>query len=370
MSAEDVDTTDVITIEDIIERKLDHIKCVRRDVIVRGMAIATFTFTDERLADEVHKTPVLGLHGGPSFCHNYISPLKLLAEHGHPVILYDQCGCGESRNGVGDPEAEPEKHGHLLNIAYYVEECTAVAQQLHLDSFYLYGSSWGSMLAQECAVAWAQERSPGSSGSRDGDGGGGKVGEEEDPFITVRGALKGLILDATFCDADTYIQTQWRDRQGKYPTFMQKQLRRFTDEKRYTCKAYKAMSDIFTTAFTLRVVPYPVEFKASMQGCNDHIYVKMQGASEFTIGGVLEKWSIKDRLGVVQVPVLILRGEFDTMTEEASQQTADALTNAWPVVVVPRASHCKLLEEPEICIEAMAKFLRAVDAGLGPVEEE
>src|ERR1700749_3558283 len=40
-------------------------------------------------------TPLLLLHGGPGAAHNYLLPLKPLADE-RPVILYDQLGCGKS----------------------------------------------------------------------------------------------------------------------------------------------------------------------------------------------------------------------------------------------------------------------------------
>jgi hypothetical protein len=43
-----------------------------------------------------------------------------------------------------------------------------------------------------------------------------------------------------------------------------------------------------------------------------HMYL---GVSEFTLSGTLEFWSITSRLHVVKVPTIVLRGEFDTMSE-------------------------------------------------------
>jgi hypothetical protein len=49
---------------------------------------------------------------------------------------------------------------------------------------------------------------------------------------------------------------------------------------------------------------------------NKDMYVAMQGASKFTLGGVLEHWSIVERNAVITVPTMVMIGEFDTMTEE------------------------------------------------------
>jgi L-proline amide hydrolase len=153
------------------------------------------------------------------------------------------------------------------------------------------------MLAMECAVAWATEAKR---------------------FPGINSLLRGLILDGTFCDAKTYITTQWRDRLGTYPTFTQNLLKRLTQEERFECKAYKALEQSLTDVFTVRVIPHPLCYEESDKGCNEAIYVQMQGASEFCCGGVLANWTIKERLHVVQVPTLVVRGEYDTMTEEVS----------------------------------------------------
>jgi L-proline amide hydrolase len=83
----------------------------------------------------------------------------------------------------------------------------------------------------------------------------------------------------------------------------------------------------------------------------------MQGESEFTVGGVFKNWSILDRLNLIEVPTLVIAGEFDTMTTECHNQLVDGIKYSWPLVVIPRTSHCKLLEEPFLCTDVMKKFL-------------
>jgi L-proline amide hydrolase len=100
---------------------------------------------------------------------------------------------------------------------------------------------------------------------------------------------------------------------------------------------------------------------------NAVIYREMQGASEFTIGGVLKGWSILDRLPLVLVPALVLVGEFDSMTEECAQAIVDRVPLAWPLVVVPRAGHCKLLDEPQLCIKEINRFLQTIELELEQV---
>jgi L-proline amide hydrolase len=156
---------------------------------------------------------VIGLHGGPSFTHHYILPLKLLADSGYPVILYDQIGCGDS-TFVAEPE---QSAPWLLTIPYYVEELTQLVTSLGYAAggYYVYGSSWGSVLAQEFAV-------------------------------TQPSGLLGLMLDGALADGQVYIKTQWRDRISTLPTFTQKLLRKLEDEKAYDSPAYAQLEDVRT----------------------------------------------------------------------------------------------------------------------------
>lgn len=55
-------------------------------------------------------------------------------------------------------------------------------------------------------------------------------------------------------------------------------------------------------------------------------------------------------------------GEFDTMSQECSQQVVDSLPHAFPLVMIPRASHCKLIDEPKLCNGAIFRFLNTVEA--------
>ena len=188
-----MDGAALVTLDDLIG-ELPEVTTATGTVKVRDMDVAYWKF---ELEEGARKPPVIGLHGGPAFTHNYILPLKLLATSGYPVILYDQAGCGASTNGVTDPS---ESAPHLLTIDYYVEELKELVSQLKLAEHYVFGSSWGSVLAQEYAV-------------------------------TLPAGLLGLVLDGALADGQTYIKTQWRDRISQLPTFTQKLLRKLEDEK-------------------------------------------------------------------------------------------------------------------------------------------
>ena len=63
------------------------------------------------------KPPVVALHGGPSMTHLSLKPLVLLADEGHPVILYDQVGCGVNPSPNPDPALDPDPSSNPQPLA-------------------------------------------------------------------------------------------------------------------------------------------------------------------------------------------------------------------------------------------------------------
>ena len=56
--------------------------------------------TGYKIAGELHsvsgKLPLLVIHGGPGFPHDYLEELVQLAGRVRAVVVYDQLGCGKS----------------------------------------------------------------------------------------------------------------------------------------------------------------------------------------------------------------------------------------------------------------------------------
>lgn len=313
------------TMNDLIGNT-DHIECKTTAVFNRGLTIRIFEYKIKNITSFNQKSPIIVIHGGPSFCHNYLLPLQLLCNYGHTVIFYDQAGCGQSSR-ISEPELRAP---WLLTIEYYLEELSLIIESCGISTYYLYGSSWGTIIAQEFAV-----KKPSN--------------------------LLGIILDGALCDAQLYGRTQQRDRISTLPSYTQKLLKNMTDNKDFDNPIYEQIETFLGSCFTCRLIPRPTCFYDSISGFNKEIYVKMQGVNEFCIGGVLEFWKITDRLVEVEVPALVLMGEYDTMTEECSMEVVKNIRNCFPLVTIPRAAHCKTLDEPQLCVEEVLKFIENVE---------
>jgi L-proline amide hydrolase len=312
-----------ITLDQLIG-DMSHLDCQADQFEIRGLKVAYARYDNPKLPT---KPPVIAIHGGPACPHGYILPLKLLAHLGYPVIFYDQAGCGNS-TFVEDPEKDAP---WLLTMDYYTEELVALISHLKLEEFYVFGSSWGTCVAQEFAV-------------------------------TLPNGLLGLILDGALSDSEIYISTQRRDVLKDVPTFTRDLLFKLDAEKSYDDPIYKKIDRTLSTHFTTRLVPRPDCYFDSLIKSNMKIYVAMQGPSEFSSGGVLEKWSIRSRSHLIRVPTLVQRGQYDTMSEECCQVIVDDIQTAFPLVTIPRAAHCKLIDEPQLCVNSILRFLNTVEA--------
>jgi pimeloyl-ACP methyl ester carboxylesterase len=56
------------------------------------------------LDPRAERAPVVVLHGGPGFAHNYVLAMTSLGHDGRAVVHYDQLGCGLSSHL---PDADP-----------------------------------------------------------------------------------------------------------------------------------------------------------------------------------------------------------------------------------------------------------------------
>lgn len=86
--------------------------------------------------------PLICLHGGPGVPHNYLLPLKKLAQtRGIPVIFYDQLGCGKSTH-----LQEKNGDGTFWTVNLFLSELDNLLSNLGIKDYDLLGQSWGGML--------------------------------------------------------------------------------------------------------------------------------------------------------------------------------------------------------------------------------
>lgn len=128
----------------------------RDDVLSGGMKMipietskGTFKVWTKRFGNNP-RIKVLILYGGPGATHEYLEAVdSYFPGAGFEYYHYDQLGSYYS-----DQPDEPE----LVELDRFVEVVEQVRQALKVnqDNFYLYGQSWGGILAMEYALKYQQ----------------------------------------------------------------------------------------------------------------------------------------------------------------------------------------------------------------------
>ncbi len=273
------------------------------------------------VGEESAGTPLLVLHGGPGFSHDYLQPLEQLARD-RPVIFYDQLGSGRS---------DRPSDSSLWRLERFVEELGQVREALDLDPVHILGSSWGSMLATEYMLTHPDPAGvqslvftgPALSAPR----------WEED----VRGLLSGLSPES------------------------RRIIRECEEAEQYDSEEYEEAMMEFNQKHVCRVDPWPDYVMRSFELMSEEVYGQMWGPSEFTITGTLRDFDRVDQLHRIEVPVLFICGRHD----EATPETCDIYHRSLPgseFHVVEDASHMQHVEQPEQFMELVENFLRRAES--------
>ena len=88
-------------------------------------------------------TPIVVLHGGPDFNHNYLLPELDDLANTFRLIYYDQRGRGKSSANVSADD---------VTIESEVDDLERLREHFGLDELSLLGHSWGGLLAMEYAT--------------------------------------------------------------------------------------------------------------------------------------------------------------------------------------------------------------------------
>lgn len=268
--------------------------------------------------------PLVVLHGGPGMAHDYVRNLAELAdETGRPVVHYDQFGCGRSSHRPGAP-------ADYWTPDLFVREFATVLAALGLGRVHLLGQSWGGMLGAEIAV----RRHP---------------------------AVASLEICNSPAAMDLWIQGA-AELRAELPAPARDALDRHEADGTIDDPEYLEATAEFYRRHVCRVEPMPRDFVDSEEQMEAEptVYHTMNGPNEFHVVGTMHDWTIVDRLGEVDVPTLVIAGEFDEATPATWQPFVDRIPGARSHVFAG-ASHCTHLEQPETFRSVIGAFLREHD---------
>jgi proline iminopeptidase len=261
-------------------------------------------------------TPLLVLHGGPGAGHDYLQPMRALADE-RPVIFYDQLGCGRSES----PEDES-----LYRVARFIDELDALRATLKLRRIHLFGHSWGAMLAIEYLV----------TGRRKG--------------------IDKLILSGGLASVPQAVAGM-RRLADELPDGGGAKLRELEAAGQQASPEYQQIVGVFYDRHLCRAENKAPEFAATVANLmKSPAYRIMNGPNEFTIDGNIKDWERRADLGKIRVPTLIITGEFDEITLDCAQTIQQGIRGS-KLEVMPGCSHLTMLEQPDRHNSLVRRFL-------------
>jgi proline iminopeptidase len=269
---------------------------------------------------------VLLLHGGPAFTHEYLEAFEsFFPKEGIEFYEYDQ---------LGSYYSDQPKDSGLWTTERFVEEVEQVRKALGLnkDNFYLYGNSWGGILAMEYALKY-------------------------------QGNLKGLIISNMMSDIDAYAKYSEK-LAGEMDPEALRELRAIEAKKDYQNPRYMELLQAnYYNKHICRLPEWPDPMLRAFKHMNPDIYVMMQGPSELTVGGRLRNWNRSNDLKNITVPTLMVGAKYDTMDPEHMKWMSKQVRNG-SYLYCPNGSHLSMWDDQQVYFEGLTNFIKVVDMGI------
>ncbi len=272
---------------------------------------------------EATGAPLILIHGGPggTSCGFGLLDDELMDR---PVLRYDQLETGKS-----DRPSLREQ----WNIGHSVSELDAIRSHFGWEEVHLLGWSWGGAVAAEYVLEGAQEG-------------------------VLSAILAGPLLSTPVWieDAKALLATMPEDLQATIQTH--------EEAGTYDHPDYVAATDSFYARF---MDPWGYGPIPECEGVssNSTVYNTMWGPTEFTATGTLLDYDRRDRLDEIDVPVLIISGEFDEARPVTMREFADVMPDA-RVEVVEGAGHASLAERPDVVARMVTTFMQEVEQPSAP----
>jgi proline iminopeptidase len=119
----------------------------------------------------------------------------------------------------------------------------------------------------------------------------------------------------------------------------------------------------FYPEHVLRMPPeeWPQPVLNAFGAMNKHIYVLMQGPSEFGIAGTLETWDRSMDLGKIAVPTLVIGAEHDTMDPAYMEWMAGQVQDG-EYLYCPNGSHMAMWDDEVTYANGVVGFIQRTSA--------
>jgi proline iminopeptidase len=269
---------------------------------------------------------VLLLHGGPGATHEYLEAFdSYFPAAGIEYYYYDQLGSYYS-----DQPNEPE----LVDLTRFVEEVEQVRKALRLDqgNFYLYGQSWGGLLAMEYALKYQQN-------------------------------LKALIISNMMASIPQYNEYARKVLMPGMDQVALAEIQHYEAAGEYENPRYMELLVAHHYVYHILRMPaenWPDPVNRTFKHINPTVYIPMQGPSELGASGKLIDWDRTADLTKIAVPSLVIGARYDTMNPKHMEWMALSMKHG-RYLFCPTGSHMALYDDQEIYFRGLIQFIQDVN---------
>lgn len=266
---------------------------------------------------------ILTLHGGPGCSHEYLECLEdFFPKDQYRIIFYDQ---------LGSYYSDQPDDVSLWTLERFREEVEQVRKALGLENFYLYGQSWGGMLAIEYALKYQKH-------------------------------LKGLILSNITGSLDSYL-SYLNELRSRFPKSVQDGLKYYEDKEDFENPEYeKILFEQIYTQHLCRLNPWPEPIMRTFAHLNKQVYYTVQGPNEFVVTGNFKNWNRWNDFAKIKVPTLVICGRHDTMNPKDIEKMGRLIPHA-RTKICENGSHLTMYDDQQNYFQAVHAFFDAVERG-------
>jgi proline iminopeptidase len=266
---------------------------------------------------------LLTLHGGPGATHEVFECFEdFLPQSGIEFYYYDQL-----ESHYSDQPDDPT----LWTVERYRDEVEEVRAGLGLNDFYLYGQSWGGMLAIEYALKYPQH-------------------------------LRGLVISSMTASIPSYV-AYMSELRKQLPPDVIAILDKYEAKSEYEAPEYQeVMLRQIYGRHMCRLDPWPEALMRCFKHMNPKVYGVMQGPNEFVVTGTFKNWDRWKDLPSIGTPTLLIGGRYDEMNPADLRREAKLIPNS-RLHICENGSHLAQWDDQEDYMAALVGFLKDVQAG-------
>jgi proline iminopeptidase len=263
--------------------------------------------------------PIILLHGGPDFDHNYLLPDMDRLSDSFRLIYYDQRGRGKSGGAVRPDD---------VTLQSDIEDLERLRQYFGLESVALLGHSWGGLLAMEYAIRHPDRVS------------------------------RLILMNTGPASYDDYMLFR-QDRRSRVPDDI-------AELQTLAASAGYAQGDLETD-----VAYYRIHYRATLKSPEQLKRLARSLRANVTPAGILKARAIEERLmnetwwasgynllpalSLLRMPTLIIHGDYDFVPLACAFHIAAAIPRAY-VVMLGNCGHFAFIERPDVVREEIEDF--------------